>query len=251
MTHHITKLFSALTIAIVTLVASQANADIYDHIDRNALKIQQKSRLLFEETLHYRHTSEYRRLVIATNELTKLATHIHDVTHFEGNLLHLRSDLADMDRQFHDLEDLFDRIERRASYGHGHIDGNTAHVKDLLNCIEDSIHHIQEDVDQLVAPAACPSSVSRTVYVPTTVNRPVYVPARPVFVPTRPVYVPTRSSINVQFNKSRSGHSSHRHSDRGHGSRGHSYNRGNGRSNHGSRSGFSIGGGSSKIHIRF
>lgn len=290
MNHRITKLISVFTIAIVTMVASQAKADIYDHIDLYALKIQLKTRMLLNETVHYRHTPEYGKLVACTNQLSKTAKHIHDVSHFEGNLIHLREDLQILDQEFHALEGLFDQIERRASYGRRHILGNTAHVKELLDCIENSIHNIQDDVDELLEATACPNSVSRPAYTPTitrsiyvprpvytptvtrTVTQSVYVPAvaRPVYVPTRPVVVPTRPSLNIQFSKNSvgrgigpddrgpgcdRGRGRDRHDlarghdfDRG---RGYDYDRGRSNRNRSNGPGFSIGGGSSKIQIRF
>ncbi|MDG1875691.1 MAG: hypothetical protein P8J27_17400 [Mariniblastus sp.] len=221
----LTKLVTLFSLALVTLVASQAKADEYDHIDRYAKKIQSKARVLLRETVHYRHTSQYGRLVACTNELYRLATHIHDVTHFEGNLIHLRSDLRDLDREFHDLERLFDRIEQTAAYGYGHIHGNTSHVKRLLNSIEDSIHHIQDDVDSLLRRVTCDR--------PVVVNRPVYVPVRPV--------------VNVGYDRP----CHYQNQGRPYG--GHGYSRGAsyGYRNHSSSIGFSIGGGSSKIHFRF
>lgn len=269
----ITKLVSLLTLAIVGLVSAQANADQYDHIDRYALKIQNKTRILLSETVHYRHTPQYSQLVACTNELNRLATHIHDVTHFEGNLTHLRSDLRELDHEFHALEDLFDRVEVGASRGYGHIYGRTAHVKDLLNSIEDCIHHIQDDVD-ILARASARVIVTQPVVVsrPIVVNRPIAVtrsscPTQSVFAPSRtirtsPVYVPTpRPSVNFTFSTRGNGNRGYGgYGNAGHGnSRGNGYSRGNsgrGGHSHGGRdanrgSGITIGGGSSQIRIRF
>ena len=72
------------------------------------------------------------------------------MTHFEGRLAHLESDLRELDRKFHHLESVFDRVEHNARFsGGGHIHGNTAHVKRLLESIEDSIHHMRSDVADL------------------------------------------------------------------------------------------------------
>lgn len=251
MTYQITKLVSALTIAIVTLFASQANADIYNHIDRSALTIQEKTKVLMNETIHYRHTPEYGKLVVCTNKLRKAAKHIHEVTHFKGNLVNLCADLQILNHEFQLLAGFFDDIERRASYGQRRIAGNTAHVKELLDCMEDAIQLVQLDVDQLLA--ARPTTVRRPVYVPPTktITRTVIVPSRPVYTPSRPVYVPTRPAVNIQINsKGNSG----RGVKKGYGnSRGNKYGRSYGNSSRGRSGGvgFSIGGGSSKIQIRF
>lgn len=224
-TKFITKFTTIFTVLIaMTAVTATANAD--DHIDRMAVRIQKKARTLLKETVHYRHTPSYRRLFAETNSLYRLATHIHDVTHFEGNLVHLQADLRDMDAAFHNLEGLFDAIEHSAAYGAGHIHGNTAHVKRTLNSIERDIHHIRDDVAQL----------QRVVCRPTY-ERPSYTrPNRPAVYGT-PVY-PTRGS-----------------GYHGGGGNGRNYGgvHGRGHGNHGRSSGvgFSIGGGSTRIEFRF
>ena len=59
----------------------------------------------------------------------------------------MESDLRELDRKFHHLESVFDRVEHDAEfYGDGRIRGNTAHVKRLLNSIADSIHQMRSDI---------------------------------------------------------------------------------------------------------
>jgi hypothetical protein len=222
------NLTSIFTLLVITAFTAQVNADEYHHIDQLARKIQRQTKQLKNEVRHYRHTPEYDHLVHDTNEIYRLASHIHDVTHFEGNLVHLEADLRDLDREFHHLERAFDRVEHNAAYGYGRVSGNTKHVKRLLESIEDSIHHISLDVQTLRTPVV----VSRPVYTRPVYTRPVY--TSPVY---RPVY--TEPSCNRSANRPPS---------RGHGSRGHGH-----QDRYGSRggSGFAIGGGSSKIHFRF
>jgi hypothetical protein len=208
MTQLIKSITAVLTLVVATSFATQVNADEYRHIDQLAQKIQRYSKQLKNEVRHYRHTPEYNHLVNDVNNVYRLATHIHDVTHFEGNLFHLQSDLAELDREFHHLESVFDRIEHNAAYGNGHVHGSTAHVKRLLNNIEDSIHHITVDVQILRAPRVF--------------HQPVY---RPVY--RQPVYQQPTCRVPTYNRPSHGGHG-------GHGG-----------------IGFSIGGGSSKIHIRF
>lgn len=140
---------SFFTLIITAATTAQVNADEYHHIDRLAVKIQRTSKQLLRESIHYRHTPEYRHLVADANEMYRLATHVHEVTHFEGNLRHLQNDVAELDRQFHHVETVFDRIEHNAAYGSGHVHGNTAHVKRLLKSMEDSIHHMRADLEEI------------------------------------------------------------------------------------------------------
>ena len=214
MTRSIKTLTSIFTLLVVSAFSVQVNADEYHHIDQLAVKIQRTAKRLLRESVHYRHTPEYRHLVADANEMLRLATHVHEVTHFEGNLTHLQNDVDELDSQFHHLEGVFDRIEHAAAFDHGHIHGNTVHVKRLLSSMEDSIHHMSTDLQEIrrrmrVAPPVC------------------------TLRPLRPV------SGGAYGGYGRSGH--------GYGTSGH---RGSYGSNPGGF-GFSFGGGSSRINIRF
>lgn len=126
---------------------SQASADEFRHIDQLAVKIQRTTKRLIGEVKHYRDTAAYCHLMLGSQEIHRLATHIHDMTYFEGRLAHLESDLRELDRKFHHLESVFDRVEHDAHFGGGgYIHGNTAHVKRLLNSIEESLHNMRSDV---------------------------------------------------------------------------------------------------------
>ncbi|QEF98231.1 hypothetical protein Mal15_22800 [Stieleria maiorica] len=144
---------SFATLGLLTaLIASPALADTYRHIDELANDIEDKARLLEKEVRHYRHTPEYRHLVEDTRAIRKLADHIHDVAHDHGSLSHMESDLRELDREFHHLVSVFDRVERHAAHGHGHIHGDTRHVRRLLHYIEVDIHHMQNDFRSLRRP---------------------------------------------------------------------------------------------------
>jgi uncharacterized membrane protein YgcG len=216
MTHSIKTITSLFTLLVMSAFTTQVNADEYHHIDQLAVKIQRTAKRLLRETVHYRHTAEYGHMVADANEIYRLATHVHKVTHFEGNLNHLQNDVDELDRQFHHLNGVFDRIEHNAAYGSGHVHGNTAHVKRLLDSIEDSIHHMTDDLQEIR---------KRTI-----VARPVY---------TRPVLRPVYGGVGA-------------HGSSGYGHGGRSYGGyGGGHGSHNSGFGFSFGGGSSRINIRF
>lgn len=127
--------------------SNQAQADEFRHIDQSAVKIQRTTKRLINEVRHYRHTSAYGHLLADSREIHRLATHIHDISHFDGQLAHMERDLRDLDRKFHHLQSVFHQVEHDAEFfGGGHIHGNTAHVKRLLNTIEDSIHQMRSDI---------------------------------------------------------------------------------------------------------
>ena len=150
MTQFISTTASKISLAVTFTVlafalTASAKADEYDRIDRFAQKIQKKSRLLIKETIHYRHTPQYRALVDASTYLYDAASHVHQVAHFANNLDHLQADLADLDRHFHQLEGLFEATKDSASRGHGRVH-NTGYAKGLLRSIEVSIDLMRRDV---------------------------------------------------------------------------------------------------------
>ncbi|MGI9518463.1 MAG: hypothetical protein ACR2NP_15515 [Pirellulaceae bacterium] len=144
------SIFAAVAMVVASFSANQASAqDIYHHIDELALTIQLQAERLQAETHHYVHTPGYSNMVCATNQLRQRATLIHNLAHSHGCLYSMSAHLRVLDAQFHRIERLFDAVEYEASHGHGHIHGHTAHVRGLLNNIEDNIHHIRDDIAQL------------------------------------------------------------------------------------------------------
>jgi len=151
----ITRTLIATIVTLTGLAVSTGNATAasYRHIDSLARKMMRQSRQLKSEfAFHYRHVSEYRHLIHDANELYRIADHVHDVAHHSGNPYHLRNDLAKLDRLFHHVEGLVHRIEFRARRGrNGHIHGSTNHVDHLIANLEDTLHHLQADVEEMVA----------------------------------------------------------------------------------------------------
>jgi len=239
-----TSIKSILAFALLVGVASQANADIWGHIDRQANDIERATKLLRSEVDHYRHTRYFGQLIGATARLKGQAIHVHNIADHSQCPKALKIAVRELDRAFHDAEDLFDRVEHNAAYGDGCVKGNTAHVKRLLNNIEDCIHNLRDDL-------------ARLTRVQTRTRVDVYRPPVEVIrtqVPRHPAYNINRGyggyggygsgysrpayggrSINIQSY------------DRGRSYYGHGYNR----SARGSGFGISIGGGSSRFTFNF
>ena len=173
---------AAVCTASWMLLGQSVQAQSYEHIDSLALKLQKQSATLYHEfKAHYRHTPGYRHLMNDAAQMYHLAAHLHEVAHHDGDVHHMREDLERLDKRFHHLEDLVDDIEDeadddddhyahgRGDYGHGgygrggrrhlsrhrdyhdggHIHGNTRHVHNLLEKMEDTLHHLQEDLDEI------------------------------------------------------------------------------------------------------
>ena len=149
MTRRYKQLLTLVMFFVLGTVASVTFADEYQHIDNLALRIQQQTRQLKQESFRFRHTPQYRHLVIDLAEMEQRARHIHDVAHHSTDLHHLERDLSKLDSLLHHVQELFQQIEQSAHFGHGHIHGGTHNVHRLLHSIEDSVHHIQADVDRL------------------------------------------------------------------------------------------------------
>lgn len=198
-------LLAAFAVVAVGVSTNTASANEYGHINRMAVKIRNQTRQLLRETEHYRLTPNYRFLVSDAAALRQLAEHTREVARQKGNLDHLAADVAEMDRTFHHLENLFDNTELLASQCQGSVKGHTAHVKRLLNSIEDCIHHIQSDIDVLrrAVVIAPPAVVQRPVIVqrPVVVQRPAIdtscpysgrVQGQPIITNVETIQVPAR-----------------------------------------------------------
>lgn len=188
MTRQFTNLFTVARMLIAMIGTgfgpATADANVYSHIDRLAVRIDNRAEQIVRETRHYVRTPEYAYLVADAQAMCRLASHIHEVSHFEGNLFHLQSDVAELDAQFHHLDSLITSIEHNAAYGSGQLSGCTKRMRRLLNLIETDIHHMQSDLNSLLRPV--PVVVSRPAFVP----QPVYVRPVPVNVAPRPCRQP-------------------------------------------------------------
>ena len=147
MTRFATIFASAMALMLGT--ATTAQADVYDHLDRLALQIQQQASELLRETTHYRHTRGYFHLVRDAADIKRRAGHIHLIAHVGANLHHLESDVQQLDKAFHHFENVLRSVEVGARYGPGHVHGRTSHVHSLLHAIETNLHHMAADLRSL------------------------------------------------------------------------------------------------------
>jgi len=142
-------LFAALSVATL---ANTVNAAPGSHLDEVALRLQRQAAELNREfRLHFRHTPEFGHLVSDANQIQAKAAHIHRVAHHSGSVWHLRHEVEELDRLFHHMEDVVDRIDRHAAHGIGHIHGHLAHVYDLLDDMEDTLHHLRRDLARITS----------------------------------------------------------------------------------------------------
>lgn len=151
---------AVLAVGGLAIGTQSASAASYSHIDRLALELRgDAGRLYSEFRQHYRHAAHYRHLISDASQMYRLADHIHDLAH-RGTLGHMDSDLEKLDRLFHHLEGLVDEIEHDARHDHfghgGHTHGNTRHVRRLLDQMEDTLHHLHDDIRSARRPTIYP-----------------------------------------------------------------------------------------------
>lgn len=149
--------FAAVIVAALSALGAKAEAASYEHIDTLALRLQnQSSTLYWEFRNHFSHAAHADHLLSDTADMYRLAKHIHEVAHFGSGLNHIAADLDKLDRQFHHLEDLVSHINEDAAFGGGHVHGNTWHVRRLMRQMENTLHHLRQDVNEMRAPVYDP-----------------------------------------------------------------------------------------------
>lgn len=218
-----TSIKTLLAFALLVGVASQANADIWRHVDQQAADIKCATSSLRKEVDHYRGTRYYGQLIGATARLKGQSIVVASIAAHSHCPKALKNAVRELDRAFHDAEFLFDSVEHDASYGDGYIRGNTAHVKRQLNRIGRCIDNLRSDLRQLTRPQP-------------VINHNAYRPVNP-----RP-YHPTGFD---RYNGGYGGYS------RPVARPAYGYDRGYRSTRGNSGVGISIGGGSSRITFRF
>lgn len=156
-------LFATATLTILTTFVSSARADVFEHIDGLASQLQnQAARAASEVRYHFQGIPQYRHLYSDIYEMYTLSAHIHELVHEGRNLNHLRADVASLDRLFHHVEELVDDIRvvefrgrRGFHWGHFHTGptrDDLRRLRNLLSRMEDTIHHLQDDLRSVDRP---------------------------------------------------------------------------------------------------
>jgi len=161
---------AATLLATTAFFAGSAQAAAGGHMDDLAIQLQREtSRLCRELRFHFRLAPGYRHLYSDAYDMYSLSAHIHEVVHHHGDIGHVRSDLAKLDRLFHHFEDLVAGLAFHAPVGHaghgihhGGIDIHYGHagfsrrdvrrLRRVLAAVSGTLHHMQEDIDDVLAP---------------------------------------------------------------------------------------------------
>ena len=141
---------ATLFVALIASVAGTANAASYLSVDTKAVRLQnQASQLYWEINAHFRHAAHFDHLRSDASQMYFLARDIHLLAHRSYGLNRMSYKLDELDRLFHHTEDLLQHIVDDAAHGHGHIHGHLGHVKELVECMENTLHRLRDEVKDL------------------------------------------------------------------------------------------------------
>ena len=156
-------MLAVVLIGAVT-VGSEANAQsprsaasraVQAHLDEQASELRSQVARLTGELRERSQRSDYRRLYRESTELFYLADHLHETAHEPLNVAHLSEDVEDLDRVFHRMEDLARDLDggfHRNEAFHDDHRHSASSISGLLDEIEDTLHHLRDDLAQLRRP---------------------------------------------------------------------------------------------------
>ncbi len=156
-------LAAAALLSVLGLTGSAAQA-ADPHIDEAAVAVRNTAAQICNELrFHYRGSAYFSHLYNDAYQMYATADHVHEVAHFSNNLVHLRNDVAQLDALFHHFEEMVDLLNAEYGFhpgvgvdpwGHGHSGfhgGHTNRLNRLVSTLSAQLHHLQADVDSVVA----------------------------------------------------------------------------------------------------
>lgn len=183
-------LATLLVVTATTFSAADANAaDPHLRELADAL-VAQSSHAVREVKYHFRRAPGGDRMLRTSIEIAELADHIADISRGRVELDHLREDVSQLDGLIHELEELAEATAntgtRHRGYGYGfHRRVSSYHLRRLARLIEemeDTLHHLGEDLEDITGVVPVPRPVPRVV--PGNRRGPILSP--PVPVPPQP-----------------------------------------------------------------
>ena len=158
------KTTAALVMLAAGYFANTASA-ADPHLDDLAFSLKQQAALACREVRYgFQRTPAFPHLYKDFYELYTLADHIHDVAHNHGNLRHLKDDVDQLDELFHHTEELTARTGTvQVVTANGAViavpacgsNVSSYHLRKLqaiMVQMEDTIHHLQEDLESELSP---------------------------------------------------------------------------------------------------
>ncbi len=160
-----TAFFTTAALAFTTICTETVNAADFNHVDQLASRLRnQASRTAWEVHNNFRRIPQYRHLYSDVYEMYTTADHIHEILHEGADLGHLRADVESLDRLFHHVEESVREIrpvDQFYGHGWGHWHGSFGPTRNdlrslcnLLEEMEETLHHLREDLQFAAVPVA-------------------------------------------------------------------------------------------------
>ncbi len=199
-----------LTSGLFTNAATAADP----HLDDLAYRLRQEAALACREVRYgFQRSPAFPHLYKDFYDLYSLAEHVHAVAHNSGDLRHLKDDADEIDASFHHAQEMMAQFGTVRAVRHGCVCqtpptyGNVSgyhlrRLQSLMGQMENTIHHLQEDLDAAVGPASVtpplpPGQVSPSVpTLPPAYNTPTK-PGTPS-LPPLPGQFPSQSGFNYR-----------------------------------------------------
>ena len=155
-------MLAMITIGSMTALSGEASAklarpgaggNVQAHLDEQAIELRsQVAKLTGDLREQARRGGNYRRLYRESTEMFFLADHVHTLMHGPLDVPRLVEDVEELDRVFHRMEELAATLDggfhnsgtshgRHSQHGHG--------VSERLEEIEETLHHLRDDLAQL------------------------------------------------------------------------------------------------------
>lgn len=175
--------------ALGMLAGSAQSAD-WNHIDELANTLERQTAALNHDlTYSYHNAPQFRHLYDDVTKMHGLARHIHDLAHHGRNLRHLESDVRELDDLFHHVEELVAQMnvgwrpygnrfgnQFGSRSGQVHSQGyGVDRLRSRLAQIGDTLHHLHDDLDEMLRGAQHYRGYAPRVIDPRVVPQP-YIP---------------------------------------------------------------------------
>ncbi|QDT16580.1 hypothetical protein CA12_26860 [Alienimonas californiensis] len=126
-----------------------ADPGSWDHVDLMAERLEQLSKQLHDEVHAHLQGHEYFSHMDAhATEVERLAVHLHEVAHAGESIPHLREDVAALDRQVHEADEVITQIARRGVLTR-HYNGAIVQTRRIVREMIALQHHLEDDLAAL------------------------------------------------------------------------------------------------------
>ncbi len=142
----ISPLTAAVALSGLFWTGSAATAQSLQHLDRLAGILEWQTRNVHRELFaHYRFVPQFRHLDRDLRQMSRQTNQIRAMIQGRAGVRHMRSEVRELDRLFHHIEELVNDLPR---YRTG--DPQAARrLRSSLRTMENTLHHMQDDLRRL------------------------------------------------------------------------------------------------------